>query len=253
VDADGQVVNIPPPPGGVIDAAFDVVDGQAPGVSEATAGNQTIPTDAAIQPTPPASSAEVAAEAVPAAADTSAVGEQAQPPPPTAAVMPLSGPALSRRMGPGRSIGPAPKRTNVVQAPTVTATAPEASAQPVASPDPVPSQPAPPDLTEDAAPVDDGLGPQRQLVRQVAGELAHVNAILRNTVEHALKGEAPEVVPPMEPNPTSDAGIASRINIDWPGRTLATLGPAELQGLLERFEASLSKKRQIMAERGISE
>src|SRR5260221_9118231 len=97
-----------------------VIDGQvvdvAPGVPEATAGNQTIPTATAIQPASPAPS-----EGAPAAEVVSETSTDVAPPAPpqtpsSAPVAPLSGQAFSRRMAAGRSIGPTPRRTNTATA-----------------------------------------------------------------------------------------------------------------------------------------
>jgi hypothetical protein len=179
------------------------------------------------------------------------------PPAAVAATTSLSGPSVMRRMG--RSVGPAPKRVNVVtveQAATAPVAAPEAAPQPPASAEPVPGQPAPLALTDEsilAPPAPDGLAPQRELLRQAAAELAHVNAILRNALEHALKNEPLEPVPPSTPSDLSDQGLGLLIERDYPGRQLSNLGEAELQNRLELVEANLAKKRAIMTERGISE
>lgn len=264
-DYDGNVetVKMPASNGPVIEA--DVVPA-APGVSEAAVASP--PPVTVIQPAPPAPPADGGAGAVMPTEEGAAApteGRDAGAPPATTPpqvvgpVTPLGGPAFARRMGAGRSVGPAPKRANVVsveQGAEKPATAPEVLQQPTASEQPVPSQPAPPGLMDEpvvAAPVDDGLGPQREMLRQSAADLARVNTLLRNTLEHAIKGEDPEPIPPATPNPISEQGLAGRIDQDFPGRTLANLGAAELQSILERFEANLAKKRALMLERGISE
>ena len=241
----------------------------APGVSEAAVVSP--PPVTVIQPTPPAPSEGQAEPTIPPSGSATGNGAGteapaapvvvAAPAPQTpVAVMPLSGPALQRRMGAGRSIGPAARRTNVVtvepQAAETPATALAALEQPTPRADPVPSQPAPPALIDEpvsAPPVEDGLAGNRQLLREAAAELAHVNAILRNKLEHALKNEPVEVVPPATPTSASDEGLARLIDRDYPGRTLSNLGEAELQNRLELVEANLAKKREVMTERGISE
>lgn len=148
-----------------------------------------------------------------------------------------------------RSTGPKAKRQNVV-------TAPQASTVPVAVAQEAPTSSAPPDLLDAApapsTPVDDGLGPQRQLVRQSAAEVVHVRAVIEN-VKRALEGQEAIPVPPKTPGSESDAALVRRIETDWPGRTLATLGATELQGLLERLEGTLAKHQAVMAERGIKD
>lgn len=239
-----------------------------PGVSEAANGNQTIPTATAIQPTPPAPT-EQAAVTAGTSPDQPVVGgteAQATPPPPTSPApspVPLAGPAISRRMGLGRSIGPAPKRTNTVtvepQASTAPATAPEAPAQPVPQAEAVPAQPAPPALTEEPdlpEPVDPGkeqyLNDLRGDLRVQTARLFRVNAILDN-VKRGLEGQAPNEVPPATPSEASDRALAARIDQDWPGRKLENLGEKELAALSERFEQNLAKKRDVMKQRGIQE
>lgn len=231
----------------------------APGVSEAATGNQTIPTATAIQPTPPAPS-----EGVPTgAAPTSGNDEPAPAPaPPVANVMPLSGPALGRRMGAGRSISPVRKNVTTVQPPETPATAPEAPPAPAPQPDPVPSQPAPAALTDEPVlppapePEDPGkaiyLNEQRGLLRIQTAELFRVNALLEN-VKRGLEGKEGVEVPPPTPSPASDQALAQRIDADYPGRTLTNLHQEALEALLQRFEANLQKKREVLKERGISE
>ena len=184
------------------------------------------------------------------------------PPPPTAAVMPLSGPALARRMGAGRSIGPAPKRTNVVtveQGATKPATPPEVPIQPFVPPDIPASQQAPPALTDEAdlpEPVDPGkqvyLDQLRGDLRVQTAALFRVNVLLDN-VKRGLEGKEPNEVPPATPSEASDNALAGRIDQDYPGRKLANLGESELAALTERFEANLARKRDVLQERGISE
>ena len=179
--------------------------------------------------------------------------EVAAPP----AVSSLSGASVSRRMG--RSIGPAPKRTNVVtveQGAEKPATAPEVAPSPVVSAEPAPSQGAPLDLIGEpvaAAPVDDGLNPQRELLRQAAAELFHVNTILRNKLEHALKNEALEPVPPATPTAASDEGLGRLIERDFAGKTLAGLDGEAIQNRLELVESNLNKKKALMADKGIKD
>lgn len=244
-------------------AGVPAVEGEVvPGVSEA-AGS---PPTAAVQPAPPAPSEEVprVSNAAPTvAADAPTSTEQAAPdtatPPQTASVTPLAGPAFARRMGQGRSVGPTAKRQNVVtveQGAEKPATVPEAPAPTTTSEPAVPSQQAAPGLIDEpvaVAPVDDGWGAQRELLRTAAAELAHVNAIIRNVVEHAIKGEPVEVVPPATPSALSDEGLARLIDRDYPGRTLANLDGEAIQNRLELVEASLAKKKALMLERGITE
>ena len=93
----------------------------------------------------------------------------------------------------------------------------------------------------------------RQDLRERAAMLAHVNAVLRNTLEHAAKGQPLEPVPPATPSEQSDEGLARLIERDYPGQTLATLGESGLEACLKVVEANLAKKRAIMAERGIKD
>lgn len=194
-------------------------------------------------------------------------------PPPQAAPFnagPLSGPSVSRRMG--RSVGPAPKRTNVVtvepgpQGAEKPATAPEVPEQAPVSAVVAPPQPAPSALTDEPieaaplpapVPVDDGhevyLGQQRELLRQGAAVLARLNAITRNHLVHSLKGEDPEEVPPATPSKASDESLQNLIERDYPGRTLATLGEAEIQTRLELIEPLISKRRDVLKGKGITE
>jgi hypothetical protein len=189
-------------------------------------------------------------------------GSQA-PSPPSAPVLPLAGASISRRMGAGRSIGPAPRRTNVVtvdaQAAEKPATAPGAPAQAAPSAEPAPSQPAPSALTDEPVlpePIDPGkakfLDDLRGDLRVQTAKLYRINAIIDN-VKRGLEGKEPNEVPPASPSEASDQALASRIDTDWPGRKLENLGEAELTGLMERFEASLSKKRAVLKERGVQE
>lgn len=230
-------------------AEVQVVDGEAvvlaaPGVSEAPAPSEGAP------------AAEVPQEAQPPAAEV----PQA---PPSAPVAPLAGASVSRRMGAGRSISPVRKNTVTVtpaaQEPTTPATAPEAAPAPAPQAVAVPSQPAPSALTDEPdlpAPVDEG---QRVYLESLRGDLRsrtallfRVNAIINN-VKRSLEGQEPDPLPSKDPSADSDAALARRIEQDWPGRTLANLGQAELEGLLERFDANLAKKREVMKERGIPE
>jgi hypothetical protein len=230
-------------------------DGFVPTVE---AVQQNTGVQAALPPTTsPASSVEVSPESGGAGA-----GEQPSPPPQTVPTS-LGGPAFSRRMGAGRSVGPAPRRTNVVtveQAPEKPATAPEAPNQTMPSADPVSSQPAPPALTDEpisVPPVDDGrrvyVESLRQDLRTQAATLARLNAITKNHLVHPLKGETLEEVPPPTPNAVSDAGLQQLIDRDLPGRTLETLGEAELVSRLELIEPFISKRRAVLKEKGILE
>jgi hypothetical protein len=233
-----------------------------PGAPEASEGNQTIPTAAAIQPAPPAPSE--GAPATNGASETSPAAAPPAPPPTAGNVMPLSGPALSRRMGAGASIGPRPRRTNTVtiepgQGAETPATAPEVAPAPVPPPDPTAGQQAAADLLEEPVlptPEDEGrrvyLDTLRQSLREDTATLFRVNTILDN-VKAGLEGKEQKPVPPATPTEASDAALARRIEGDWPGRTLANLGEVELSSLAQRFEASLAKKRELMKERGISE
>jgi hypothetical protein len=261
VGSDGFTGEIP------IDQATPESVAAVSGVSEAVG---SLPA-AAIQPTPPAPSARATmAAGVPAAEvpqePAAPAAEVSQAPPQTAPfnATPLAGPSVNRRMG--RSIGPQPKRTNTVEVPhpatgpveasRMPATAPEVAPDAVPQPEPVPSQPAPSDLIEEPAPVDEGkrvyLDQQRELLRVGAAELAHVNALLKNHA-HALKSEEAEPVPPTVPSAVSDEGLARLIDRDYPGRQLANLGEPELQNRLELVEGNLAKKREMLAERGITE
>jgi len=165
-------------------------------------------------------------------------------------------------MGAGRSIGPAPKRTNVVtveQGATKPATPPEVPIQPFVPPDIPASQQAPPALTDEAdlpEPVDPGkqvyLDQLRGDLRVQTAALFRVNVLLDN-VKRGLEGKEPNEVPPATPSEASDAALAGRIDQDFPGRKLHNLGEGELAALTERFEANLARKRTVLKERGISE
>jgi hypothetical protein len=223
---------------------------------------QASPATAAALEAAVASSVEVAAEAVPVQdLRGPSMGEQAQPPPQTPApvnVAPLSGPALSRRMGAGRSIGPAPRRTNVVtvaQGAEKPATAPEVAVSAAT----VLGQDAPPALTDEPAlpePPDPGkqvyLNQLRGDLRLQTATLYRVNVILDN-VKRGLEGKTPNEIPPATPSEASDQALAQRIDADWPGRKLENLGETELTALTERFEANLARKRGVLKERGIQE
>jgi hypothetical protein len=254
-DYDGNVDTVRLPPA-VVDQPV-VLDGVI------VPGQEAVQSSAGVQAAP--SPDVVVAEAKPIAQGP-VLPEQAKPDvaasgatPPPVNVMPLSGPALARRMGAGRSIGPAARRTNVITAPQAAetpATLGLGAPRPSLSADPVPSQPAPLGLTDDlldAAPVDDGLSPMREDLRKSAAELAHVNAILHNKVKVPMENVKPVDIPPATPSEASETGLRMRIDQDFPGRTLANLGAAEIHSILERFEASLSKKRAQMVERGITE
>jgi hypothetical protein len=160
-------------------------------------------------------------------------------------------------------VGPTAKRTNVITAPQGAekpATAPEVPAQATASAEVVPSQPAPPALIDEpvaAEPVDEGhavyVETMRTDLRAQAATLAHLQAIKRNHLVHALKGEEPEEVPPATPSPSSDESLQNLIERDFPGRTLETLGEAELQNRLELVEPFIQNLRGLFKEKGISE
>lgn len=267
VDEDGRVSTLPPEALVAMDAEFTEV----PGVQEATAVSP--PPTAAIQPAPPAPAAaqqqpegespsEPAVETEPASSPPAAVPAPAAN---AAPVMPLSGASVSRRLGAGRSISPVRRNVTTVQpaqAAETPATAPEAPPAPAPQPDPVPSQPAPAALTDEpvlpptAEPEDPGkavyLNQLRGDLRIQTAELFRVNALLDN-VKRGLEGKEPNEVPPPTPSEASDQALAARIDQDWPGRKLETLGEPELKALMERFDANLAKKRDVLRERGISE
>src|SRR5213079_2587744 len=83
-----------------------------------------------------------------------------------------------------RSVGPKPKRQNVVQAPTKPATAPAHPNDAFHTREAVPLSTAPPELTDEGDQEDEGqrvyMRTLRQDLRERAAMLAHVNAILRN-------------------------------------------------------------------------
>jgi hypothetical protein len=160
----------------------------------------------------------------------------------------LSGASVSRRLGAGRSIGPAPKRVNTVTMTPQTAEnpAPAAERQPPA-PDALTDEPAPPEL--------DLL--LQQLLRESAAKLTRVNRIYTNKLVNAPNGKNAEPLTPQEPNPTSDESLRlflATASQNWPGgKTLTTLTPEEAQRALEVMEGSLLRKRAVMKQKGVSE
>ena len=146
------------------------------------------------------------------------------------------------------------------QAATVPATAPEAVAEPIPQAEAVPSPPAPSPLTDEpvpAEPVDEGARvfaeSLRTDLRGRAAVLAHLNAVVKNHLVHPLRNEPLEVVPPATPSDLSDSALQLLIDRDYPGRTLATLGAAELQNRLELIEPFITQRRGMLAEKGIPE
>lgn len=273
VDADGQPVTLPP-------MADDVIEGElASGVPEATAGTQ-LPTATVIhsapptpvaappraeQPSAPTDETQQGADEKEAAAPALAAVPSQSPAPPAEApapakVAPLMSTSVTRRMGNRfSSIGPAAKRTNVVEvqpeAAETPATAPEAPVGPETQPEAAQSQPAPVELTEDLP--DEGraiyLRDLREGLRQEAATWHRLNVIYKNHVRNAVEGKPLDPVPPAEPNTGSDVGLTNLIGSRYPGRTLDNLGEAELQGLLAIAADGINTRRAAMLKDAVPE
>jgi phage recombination protein Bet len=229
----------------------------SPGVPDQATVGTTIPTDAAIQPAPPAAPVE----AQPA---TASAGAGAAPPPP-----PTSPPDRS-----ARSVGPKAKRTHVVdgrpqdiptgQAPTMPATpVPDASASVAraavvadapAPAAPVQQAPQPVSLVDEepvptAAAQDDEEGKRiyldnlRNETRKGAGVLHLLRVKLKNQ-KAALAGQPLLPEPGVAPNADSDESLRLFVDSNYPSRTLADLRQGELENVLGVIEGLIDKIHQ---------
>jgi hypothetical protein len=245
LDPTGQVVVIQPPTGEIPLALASAATQEAVAQTTGVQASPSVVAPASPQQQPEGESPQgTGVETSPA------------PSPPEAA------PATAQKRS-ARSVGPQAKRTNVVTVPQGAekpATAPEVPAQATVTAEVVSSQPAPSALTDEpvaAEPVDEGravfVESLRTDLRLRAATLARLNAITRNHLVHSLKGEEPEEVPPATPSPSSDESLQNLIERDFPGRTLETLGEAELQNRLELIEPFISKRRETLKEKEIVE
>ena len=145
---------------------------------------------------------------------------------------------------PAPKTGPRAKRGNVVQAPQgapkASGDAPAVAGTSAAAPSPQP--PAAPEPAPVA--LDEGEEVYRAELRHQARAGAAVLRLLRvqmKNTEAALNGRPALPEPPATPNKDSDESLGLFITSKHPGKTLDTLGEAELEAVTNQIDALIAK------------